>query len=92
MLNIIDKKRNTGIELLKVIAIFLIVISHVTQTLGEQNVIVQLTNPIIQGVAKSDFSEVVTLFFRHLGGIGNTIFIVCSAYFLLNSKEVKKRK
>lgn len=40
MVNIIDKKRNTGIELLKVIAIFLIVISHVTQTLGEQNVIV----------------------------------------------------
>lgn len=92
MVNIIDKKRNTGIELLKVIAIFLIVISHVTQTLGEQNVIVQLTNPIIQGVAKSDFSEVVTIFFRHLGGIGNTIFIVCSAYFLLNSKEVKKEK
>lgn len=85
--------RNSSIELLKIFSILLIIISHVTQTLGYQNELIANQNYLIN--LKSSTTDITTLFLvllRHLGCIGNSIFFVCSAWFLLDSKEVKTTK
>lgn len=75
-------KRNSSIELLKIIALFIITISH-TLPWGEQ---------IQMGLASTSFSNIIFNIFVHFGYIGNVIFIVCSSYFLLDSKRAKAKK
>ena len=69
------KTRNSTIELLKIIAMFMIALSHSAQ-------IDEMFNTHIENIA----------FIRQLGQIGNAIFIVCSAYFLVDSDKNKKEK
>lgn len=88
------KKRLSGLELLKIIAVLLIVVSHVTQTLGTYDIgrpwgsdfYINLNTPT------TDLSVFILILFRYLGHIGNTIFFTCSAYFLVDKKlpNVKK--
>lgn len=42
--------------------------------------------------ASSDFQTVVLMLFKNLGQVGNIIFIVCSSWFLLDSRKSDKRK
>ena len=69
------KVRNSSIELLKIIAMIMIAISHSAQR-------------------DEMFSEYIVYiaFIRQLGQIGNAIFIICSAYFLVDSNKTKKEK
>ena len=78
-------QRDSGIELLKVIAIFLIIINHLTQTW----LIYSKTELIISSM---DAEQFMFLFFRHFGSIGNLVFFTCSAWFLLDKQHSKKEK
>lgn len=80
-------QRQSGIELLKIIAMFMIVLSHAAQSLGGTQVgFIDLSlstyNPQYLGV----------FFFRCLGSLGNLMFLIPSVWFLLNAKKVKINK
>lgn len=87
-------RRDSSLELLKIIAIILIVINHTTQTVGmtESPFLGQLSSGIAINTATTDLSVWVLVFFRFFGAIGNDIFIICSAWFLLDSHNIKVEK
>ncbi|MDO4953362.1 MAG: hypothetical protein Q4E34_06020, partial [Synergistaceae bacterium] len=85
--------RQSGVELLKIIAIFLIVVSHVVQTLWAENSSVPFQNYIIHlDCATTNLQYFVLTLFAHFGVWGNNIFFVSSAWFLGKSEVCKKRK
>ena len=84
------KIRNSGIELLKIFAIFIIVSSHVVQTLSYQKTNGKLVFDLTmagQGIIISIISAL-----RYNGMIGNSIFFTCSAWFLIDSHKTNKKK
>lgn len=82
------RERNSSIELLKILAIMLIVISHSVPygNFNNYDGYIDLNN------VSNNINILVLAIFRNLGNIGNCIFIICSSYFLLNSKSVNKKK
>lgn len=85
--------RESGIELLKIAAIFLIVISHVVQTLSSGNSYVSYSDYVLDISNTTTNLKLLTLaMLRCLGAMGNSIFFVCSAWFLLDSNKVSKKK
>ena len=82
--------RASGIEMLKIFAIFLVVISHVVLTLAGAG---------CEGVYRIDMTLATTnlqyLFLsvlRYSGMLGNSIFFVCSAWFLHDMKKSNMKK
>ena len=76
-------ERESNIELLKILALFLIVISHVTQTLGNMpnnSLIIDKGYFINVLTATNNLQFFVLILFRHFGALGNMIFFVCSAF------------
>lgn len=88
------KERKSGIELLKVMSIFLIVLSHVTQTLISPDKFTGLhfENGYVLLSATTEIRDIVLILFSYLGSLGNLIFIVCSSYFLSDVKKSNKKK
>ncbi len=85
--------RKSGVELLKILAIFIIVLSHVVQTLGGSGSMLLLGNWVINfTIPGSGFANLVLSILRHSGNIGNTIFVVCSSWFLLDKDTSNKKK
>lgn len=85
--------RESGIELLKIFAIIVIVISHVTQTLSCENLFLPYNDYVLDvSAATTDISKFILILFRHFGVWGNAIFFVCSAWFLLGSSKYNKKK
>lgn len=85
--------RQSAIELLKVFAIFLIVINHVTQTLSDRNVYVPYADYVMDvSVASTNIRAIILSMMRCFGSNGNTIFFVCSAWFLIDSKKANYKK
>ena len=84
--------RRSGIELLKIIAIFMIVISHVTQTLSSENI--HYTSDYVINItqATTSIQQLILSFIYHMGAQGNLIFFTCSAWFLLKSEKVNSKK
>ncbi|WP_207641179.1 acyltransferase family protein [Butyrivibrio sp. WCE2006] len=78
-------KRNSGIELLKVIAIFLVVFTHVSNSLSAEQLL-NIKYPV------PNFNIFFVYFAKHFGGIGNIIFVVCSSWFLCDSKRIRIEK
>lgn len=76
------KIRFSGIELLKIIAVFLICLSHITET----------TRQIFIIDGSFGFQGIVVRAFSNFGYIGNTIFVICSIWFLLDSNSIKREK
>lgn len=77
------KERNSSIELLKIFAIIIICIGHVTLTL----------NGIYSySLASKNFNKTILAIFHQFGAWGNSIFFICSAWFLLDSNKLNKRK
>lgn len=88
-----NTKRDSGIELYKIIAIALIVISHVIHTLHAGNALVPYDDYIVNLTqATADIQTFILILLRHLGCFGNNMFFICSAWFFLGSSAVKKRK
>lgn len=77
-----SNNRLSGVELLRIIAILLICVFHSTQT----------------AMRFSDFSSgfgITSIIFniiKHFGNFGNMLFVICSSWFLLDSKRVKPEK
>lgn len=86
-------KRDSGIELLKIIAIVLIVINHVTQTIMNENQLIVNSLPLLDlYYTTNNVQQLILSAFRTLGMIGNAIFFACSAWFLVGSSKSDKRK
>lgn len=84
-------KRNSNIEIIKLIAVFLIILSSAlpygaTYREGADNVYVNLNN------TEWSISHIVFTFFRWCGQIGDTLFIAASAWFLCDSKKLRVDK
>ena len=90
----IKNKRESGIELLKIIAIFLIVIFHVTKSLSEVDYFNNLgfSEGFLLFAPTKDFSSFLMMLFRYFGVLGNFIFIITSSYFLSKVKVTNKKK
>ncbi|MGN8626276.1 acyltransferase family protein [Bulleidia sp. HCP3S3_F2] len=88
------KERESGIELYKVIAIFLIVLSHVIQTLTEPNYVLGIGEGTFINIATAttDLYVLLLALFRICGALGNNMFFICSAWFLVNSKKMSLKK
>ena len=85
--------RQSGVELLKICAIFLIVVNHVTQTLGTANPSIDYSDYILLlGNASADVQTVILNLLRQAGGLGNTIFFACSAWFLVGKTANVRKK
>lgn len=87
------KQRESGIELLKIIGILLVVISHVTQTLFEPIPSMNPSSYLMNiGASTTNVQQLILTVFSYSGVLGNAIFFACSAWFLLDSKKFSKTK
>lgn len=81
-------QRNSSIELLKLIAILMIVVSHglpdnaTGEYIGSISITTATMNP----------QHFLLGLMHNLGQIGNDIFLICSAWFLLDSHSVSLKK
>lgn len=87
------KERESGIELLKNLAVILIIISHAAQTLT----LPQMQNICSQGFidlncATTNTQHLILIFFRYFGALGNCIFFISSAWFLCDSCKANSKK
>lgn len=86
------KNRNSGIDLLKIIAIFGIVLCHTVPCFEHFDLGISTIGYLPCTTAPLSFQELILLFFRNFGQVGNLIFIICSAWFLSDSQKLKKEK
>lgn len=87
------EKRNASIELLKLVSLFLIVVSHVVQTLIEYNPYITSNEYVLP--ISYPITNFVTFFIvalRYLGIFGNATFFICSAYFLVDKETINFKK
>jgi surface polysaccharide O-acyltransferase-like enzyme len=82
-------KRESGIELLKIIAIFIIIVAHMAQGLAADETFDFYIN---LNEASMQFRYLVLNLFRCLGALGNDIFFICSAWFLVDMKKIRVNK
>lgn len=82
------KKRNSGIELLKIFAMTLIILSH---SMPDQ-VGATLPGSIDIDTVTNNMQLILAGFIKNFGQIGNNIFLMCSIWFLLGSEKVKINK
>ena len=85
--------RESSIELLKIIAIFVIIVSHVVQALGTDygsntynDYVIVLEN------SSTDITTLILNLLRYFGGIGNNIFFICTAWFMIDREPRSKKK
>lgn len=87
------EQRDSNVELLKISAILMIVLSHVIQTLSEENTYIDFQDYILNLRAATTNPQILTLsILRYSGALGNSIFFACSAWFLLDSKKMNEKK
>ena len=84
--------RNSGIESLKIIAIFFIIISHVTQTLYSNNQFFSSEYVLEVKYASRNAQHLILAWLSTFGAHGNLIFFVSSAWFFLDSKKNNIKK
>lgn len=86
-------ERQSGVELLKILAIMIIVLCHTTQSLGDPSTEYAYLGYVLnQQVATRSIQHVVLTLFRYLGTLGNDIFFVCSAWFLCGDEKKSSSK
>lgn len=89
----IPSQRNSSIELLKLFAIIAIITNHIVQ-------ILDLSNPVFTNeeyyldpsVATTNIQILILAIFRYGGALGNSIFFICSVWFLLDKESSNKKK
>jgi len=87
------KERESGIEMLKILAMLLIVTSHVLQTLGDtENAHYVSTYVLDFSVASVNIQSVVLAWMQCFGAWGNLLFFVSSAWFLLENDKSDPKK
>lgn len=80
------KQRNSSIELLKIISIILIFITHSVPVYGSGDYVMDVFTET------ADFTTWMVVWIRHFGQFANVVFIFCSAWFLADSKVTKMEK
>ena len=85
--------RDSGVEFLKIIAIILIVISHVVLTLTTEYEYIPYSDYLLDCThATTNITILLLAVMRHFGALGNWIFFVASAWFLLDSTKASGKK
>lgn len=93
MSNAVPKKqRNSSIELLKIISMLIIVIAHSIPTRGELGMGKEHVSYYEIGLTADTIKGFLLYLTRSMGQVANIVFIICSAWFLVNSKKVKVDK
>ena len=87
-MNKLKKERNINIDYLKILAIFLIIISHSVPFYGNSN----SESYINLNFATYNLDIFIMIILRHLGQIGNCIFMIITSYFLCDSNKMKINK
>lgn len=89
-----EKKRNTGIDILKILAMVLIVASHVVQTMGTTHPGLSVNDNYFFDLNMATTSpSIFTLdIIRYGGALGNNVFFVCTAWFLCSKNSLKINK
>lgn len=87
-------ERQSGVELLKILGMFLIVVSHVTQTLGANNAYVTFHEYSLGTIENATTNPVRLLMAGLLYGgvLGNNIFFFCSVWFLVDKTTGSNQK
>ena len=71
----------------------MIVISHVVQTLGTDYGFGTYNDYlIVLGNSTTDLTTIILNMMRYFGGIGNDIFFICTAWFMIDRKPRSKEK
>lgn len=88
------KVRESGPELFKIIGILLVVISHVVQTLESNfGYLVGFSDYVlIFGKPTEDIQILIISFLRYSGALGNAIFFISSAWYLLDKTKTNIQK
>lgn len=85
--------RESGVELFKLISMFMIVVCHVVQTVGWKNTSVPFSDYQIDLLqCTRDPQRLLLPMLLYFGGLGNNGFFLCTAWFLLDSKGARKEK
>ena len=71
-------ERKSGIEILKVFAMLIIIISHIIVSSG-----IDISN------SSTNITNIVISMLSYCGNFGNIIFFTCTAYFLIDNNEIK---
>ena len=85
-------KRNSSIELIKIIAMILIVINHVTRSIQPAQFYADNGQNIALTASPQNIQEFILNIFCYFGPLGNSIFLICSIWFLLESSTVNQEK
>lgn len=89
----LTSRRNSSIELLKIIGIILVVTNHVVQTLCTTSEYIMENDYVLDiSMATTNIQYLILAFFQYSGMLGNTIFFICSAWFLVDNDKVSKEK
>lgn len=89
--NDLRNQRNGNIDMLRILATFFIVISHfVPKYLWNGNE--ELCGVMFQNLASMKLNDQIMMLYNTLGHIGNNLFVVCSAWFLLDSSHCKPKR
>lgn len=80
--------RDHSIDMIKAMAMFGIIISHSLPFYGDTN----LPSYVNLNMASRDYSHFIMSAIRYLGQQGNIIYIICSAWFLIDKDDVKLKK
>lgn len=83
-------KRQSGIELLKIIAMFGIVFYHCELSLTMETTPFKPYVNIMEPA--SNITYFITQLIYYLGKIGNVCFLICSSWFLVDSNKIKLNK
>lgn len=86
------KKRASNIELLKVIAIILIVIAHNAPEANNVKLRGELEFLFQTNYATGNWQELMVIINFHLAQLAVCVFLVCSAWFLVDSKAINPKK
>ena len=87
-----EKKRTSNIELLKVIAMIIIVLAHNTPVANNVKLRGELEFLIDGNLATANWQELIVDIGIYFSQFAVCIFFVCSVWFLVDSKAVKPRK
>lgn len=77
--------RNSGVELLRIVAILLIVMSHCLPFYGSPS----FKFYVNLNLATKDIDHLIMIFIKYFGQIGNCVFIVISSYYLIDNNYIK---
>lgn len=88
------KNRQSGIECIKVLAILMIVISHVAQTIINKPVYLPSLSSalLITETATNSLSNLALVLFTYLGYLGVDIFVIASSWYLCDNSNVSLKK